>query len=213
MWNRKKTTTITIVNDSSHEISVDSIKIILLEGSILGEIEFAFISFLGSHYRTGFYSNILPENDTTFSLEQYEKEIINYDSRKLKISADSQRVVEWFQIGSGLGNSIVSDALSKQLQSTSFKVGDEYEIKFVLYSNDNTEGSVVIRGNNVIIDSTPVRHPIKNKFMPSCRITRNGFTDLLGRCGAQATLNTASSIFYMIATTDNTIISRINLKK
>lgn len=130
-----------IVNDSTHDIIIDSIKVILTKGSIFGEMYFVFENDpVGLYPEFFFYGLLAQKSDSIYFLKDFsdKKSLFNGN---LRLAASASRTIGEFEISSGRRN----------LSSSSnhgYSTGPAYTIKMVFYANDSSLDSIVVHGNN-----------------------------------------------------------------
>lgn len=174
--NPDSSTKIVIVNDSSYKVEIDSVKIVLLEGSILDDVSCSFYDDPnGVYYDAGIKSNIVKENDTLYSLPKYTHTAQNVVYGAVSIQPNSQRKIGEFDIRTGYDESVILGG-----QGGNYDIGEEYLIRLLFYSNDNTIADIVLRGKNKIYHPTKIKL-VKNIINRSKNNIQSQYVNISGR--------------------------------
>ena len=168
--NVTKIVNIHTLNDSSHEITIDSIKIILLEGSISNQIYFNAVDTPMSYSSTPITVKgpINKKNDSIFYAG-------NYSGIKIKMPANIKGLIYDFEIGECVGNQL---ALNQNNNSFNNTVSD-YIVKLVFYASDNSSDYVVLKG--ILSTCTSILRGSNSTAHTLCKMNKWEYVNLLGR--------------------------------
>jgi hypothetical protein len=181
-----------ITNNFDTDIIIDSMKIILISGSIFNEIYFI-LTVLDSNYSLTsefiiIHSLIVKENDTTFKLANIN--LSNKSLITLPIPAKKNIKIDCLETGTNLGDQPVTNflqSLKKKNETQEF----DYYIKLILYQNGNISDYVVVKGfilinSKIMTGKTSIKQPVIYK--PA------GNYNLLGRSINKGSLSMSNNI-------------------
>lgn len=138
-----------IVNDSTHDIIIDSIKVTLLKGSIFDEMYFIFENDpVGLYPEFFFYGLLTTKSDSIYFLKDFSDKQSLFNGN-LRFAASAARTIGEFEISSGRRN--VSST-----SNHSYSTGPTYTIKMIFYANDSSLDSIVVHGSNHDYNSSKV---------------------------------------------------------
>lgn len=159
-----------ITNKEDSNIKIDSMKIILLSGSIFNEIYFdlAVLDSNSDPYPEFFniHSLLVKENDTIYNLTNYRN--LNMEKLTLSIPANKSIQIRQIETGTKVGPQIVTSSmqsLKKIMETLEF----DYTVKLTFYQNGDISDYVIIKGfiliNSGIIKNRPYSvKPIFDKY-------------------------------------------------
>lgn len=129
-----------MVNDSSHAITIDSIEVILIKGTVAFGISFVAVDSPQSYPSTTVTGEIKYSKDSTYYPGNYSR---RNAENKIKLPANRKSIIHDFEIGQCVGNQPTLYKSSNRLSNGVF----DYVVKLIFYANDNTVDAVVCKGN------------------------------------------------------------------